>query len=43
MLHSAFTGDLDSEKSADHIDCVLNMKDFSSCFLFSIETQHTIG
>lgn len=23
--------------------CVLNINDFTSCFLFSIETQHTIG
>ena len=23
--------------------CVENIKDFTSCFLFSLETQHTIG
>jgi hypothetical protein len=38
-----FEGDLDPEKPPNQPVCVLNMKDFSSCFLFSIETQHTIG
>ena len=33
----------DSERGADHVVCVENMKDFTSAFLFSVETQHTIG
>jgi len=35
--HGDFTGE------ADHVVCVDNMVDFTSAFLFSIETQHTIG
>jgi len=27
----------------NHTVCVDNIKDFTSCFLFSLETQHTIG
>lgn len=40
-----FHGDFepDSERGADHVVCVENMKDFTSAFLFSVETQHTIG
>jgi len=41
LLH----GDLlaESERPPDHVMCVDNIKDFTSCFLFSLETQHTIG
>jgi len=41
LLH----GDLlpESERPSDHVMCVDNIKDFTSCFLFSLETQHTIG
>ncbi|XP_023321186.1 ATP-sensitive inward rectifier potassium channel 8 [Eurytemora carolleeae] len=36
-------GDLDEDRPDDHIVCVDNLKDFTSCFLFSLELQHTIG
>jgi len=37
-------GDLDPEsQEPDHVVCVDNVVDFSSAFLFSVETQHTIG
>ncbi|KAJ8977748.1 hypothetical protein NQ317_001112 [Molorchus minor] len=42
-------GDLEEEHlpihqaDADWAPCVLNIYGFTSCFLFSIETQHTIG
>ncbi|XP_063618371.1 G protein-activated inward rectifier potassium channel 3-like isoform X1 [Cydia splendana] len=46
----AFThGDLEenhlptNQESSDWKPCVFNIYDFTSCFLFSIETQHTIG
>lgn len=46
----AFThGDLENEHLPMHqadsswAPCVLNIHGFTSCFLFSIETQHTIG
>lgn len=46
----AFThGDLEPEHlpmhqaEADWNPCVLNIHGFTSCYLFSIETQHTIG
>ena len=29
--------------NSSHIPCVQTINDFTSCFLFSIETQHTIG
>jgi hypothetical protein len=32
-----------NSRSADHVVCVDNIKDFTSCFLFSLELQHTIG
>ena len=32
-----------SLKDENHVVCVDNIKDFTSCFLFSLETQHTIG
>jgi Inward rectifier potassium channel transmembrane domain len=38
-----FTGDLELDRPASHNVCVENIKDFTSCFLFSLETQHTIG
>ena len=36
-------GDLGPAPSAEHVSCVDNVADFSSAFLFSVETQHTIG
>lgn len=36
-------GDLVEDIEEGHSFCVENIKDFTSCFLFSIETQHTIG
>jgi len=36
-------GDFDNEDSSKTNPCILEVKDFSSCFLFSLETQHTIG
>ena len=36
-------GDLQSEPGPDHVVCVDNVKDFTEAFLFSLETQHTIG
>ncbi len=38
-------GDLKPENLANSsfVPCVAGIKDFTSCFLFSIETQHTIG
>lgn len=46
----AFThGDLEpdhlpsNQTESDWMPCVLNIHGFTSCFLFSIETQHTIG
>ena len=38
MLH----GDLDTEDEGRN-PCILEITDFASCFLFSLETQHTIG
>lgn len=36
-------GDLELDLPSEHVMCVENIKDFTSCFLFSLETQHTIG
>ena len=39
-------GDFDEANRAPnstHVPCVQTINDFTSCFLFSIETQHTIG
>ena len=36
-------GDLADSKPEDHVDCVDNVNSFTACFLFSLETQHTIG
>ncbi|XP_037074283.1 LOW QUALITY PROTEIN: G protein-activated inward rectifier potassium channel 3-like [Pollicipes pollicipes] len=33
----------DNIEDPDWHPCVLNVKDFTGCFLFSLETQHTIG
>jgi len=38
-----FHGDLAQSVADDHVFCVDNIKTFTSCFLFSLETQHTIG
>ena len=38
------SGDFDPEsQEPDHVVCVDNVVDFTSAFLFSVETQHTIG
>ena len=42
-LHHGFAGDLAEDKPEDHKVCVENILDFTSCFLYSLETQHTIG
>ena len=39
LLH----GDLEVVKAENHIPCILEIHDFATCFLFSLETQHTIG
>ena len=36
-------GDLELDKDDDHVNCVDNMNSFTEAFLFSLETQHTIG
>ena len=36
-------GDIDVNKPENHINCVDNLESFTSAFLFSLETQHTIG
>jgi potassium inwardly-rectifying channel subfamily J len=42
-----FHGDMDLDvmagNNSQHIPCILETSDFASCFLFSLETQHTIG
>ena len=43
ILQYNFSGDLVEDIEEGHSFCVENIKDFTSCFLFSIETQHTIG
>jgi potassium inwardly-rectifying channel subfamily J len=32
-----------NQESGDFIPCVWAIHNFASCFLFSVETQHTIG
>ena len=36
-------GDFNPEMPDDHVVCVDAVVDFTSAFLFSVETQHTIG
>lgn len=36
-------GDLEEWEDGEHAYCVDNVKSFTSCFLYSVETQHTIG
>lgn len=38
-------GDFETKNLSDEkwVPCVLNARDFTGCFLFSLETQHTIG
>jgi len=36
-------GDLALTESKEEPPCIDNVSDFASCFLFSLETQHTIG
>ena len=38
-----FTGDFEEDRDESHVVCVDNVIDFTSAFLFSVETQHTIG
>lgn len=42
-LKSFDAGDLAVDLAEDHLHCVDNVKTFTECFLFSLETQHTIG
>ena len=42
-LLAFYHGDLDQVKPEDHVDCVDNLNSFTTSFLFSLETQHTIG
>ena len=42
-LISLSHGDFAPDKAEGHIPCILEVFDFTSCFLFSLETQHTIG
>ena len=42
-LHSGLAGDLAEDRPDSHKVCVENIVDFTSCFLYSLETQHTIG
>lgn len=32
-----------NQKDGSHVPCVWAIHNFASCFLFSVETQHTIG
>ncbi len=41
LQHGDF--DPDNIDDEDFVPCVDAIKDFTSCFLFSVETQHTIG
>ena len=36
-------GDFEPDLDPDHKPCILEVYDFASAFLFSLETQHTIG
>ena len=36
-------GDFDDHGDEEWTPCVLELEDFASAFLFSLETQHTIG
>ena len=40
---SSLHGDFEKEKPEGHVPCILEVYDFTSSFLFSLETQHTIG
>ena len=42
ILMYMYPGDMEEDRNPDTV-CVANLQDFTSCFLFSIETQHTIG
>ena len=42
-LLALYHGDLEQVKPEDHVDCVDNLNSFTTSFLFSLETQHTIG
>ena len=46
LFKQFFLGDLDPanfEVGSNHTVCVDNINDFAESFLFSLETQHTIG
>ena len=36
-------GDFENRDNSEWTPCILEVYDFASCFLFSLETQHTIG
>ena len=40
---STVHGDFETLDDPNRKPCILEVYDFSSCFLFSLETQHTIG
>ena len=40
-VHGDF--ELENTQNAEFTPCASEIKDFTSCFLFSLETQHTIG
>jgi potassium inwardly-rectifying channel subfamily J len=46
VIYLAFArshGDIDEERDEDQQVCIENVYDFTTAFLFSVETQHTIG
>jgi len=43
FLIGLFHGDFEEDRDESHVVCVDNVIDFTSAFLFSVETQHTIG
>ena len=46
LFKQFFLGDLDPANfvvGSNHTVCVDNINDFAESFLFSLETQHTIG
>jgi len=43
LYHGDLTDEREGSNDTEHVNCVDNIKDFTSCFLFSLETQHTIG
>ena len=41
LVHGDF--EPENQNNDDFVPCASQIKDFTSCFLFSLETQHTIG